>query len=200
MPWKEVTSAKELTAAIGSSDDLKIVGFFGSFSSTAQQTLPAFREFADRMENLEVLYVDLGKAKGAHKPYGVSSVPTALTLRGGKVIRQAVGKQSAEVYERMLVPHEALMDASGDEEAKPRHRVVVYVSPTCSWCTRVKSHLRKHRIQFREIDVSVDPNAANELVRRSGQTGVPQVDIDGNLVVGFDRPKINRLLDLPEAA
>jgi glutaredoxin 3 len=79
---------------------------------------------------------------------------------------------------------------------KPAHRVLVFTTPTCSWCTRAKAYLRERNVPFREVDVSRDPAAARDLVRRTGQMGVPVVEIDGRPVVGFDRAQIDRLLGL----
>lgn len=77
-----------------------------------------------------------------------------------------------------------------------RHRVIVFTTPTCSWCRRTKDYLRQQRVTFREVDVSRDPTAARDLVRRTGQTGVPVIDIDGRPIVGFDKPTIDRMLGL----
>jgi len=76
------------------------------------------------------------------------------------------------------------------------HEVTVYTSSTCSWCDAVKDYLRAREIDFEEVDVSADMDRAQELVERSGQYGVPVVDIDGEMVVGFDRPRIDALLEL----
>jgi len=76
------------------------------------------------------------------------------------------------------------------------HEVTIYTSPTCSWCETVKDYLRAREIDFEEVDVSADMDRAQELVERSGQYGVPVVDIDGEMVVGFDRPRIDALLEL----
>ena len=76
------------------------------------------------------------------------------------------------------------------------HEVTVYTSPTCSWCEAVKDYLRAREIDFEEVDVSEDSDRAQELVEKSGQYGVPVVDIDGEMVVGFDRPRIDALLGL----
>ena len=76
------------------------------------------------------------------------------------------------------------------------HDVTIYTSPTCSWCEAVKDYLRARDIDFEEVDVSVDTDRAQELVERSGQYGVPVVDIDDELVVGFDRSRIDVLLEL----
>jgi glutaredoxin-like YruB-family protein len=72
----------------------------------------------------------------------------------------------------------------------------VYTTDVCPWCTRVKSYLRQNDVQFREINVQHDASAARRMVERSGQQGVPQVDIDGRVVVGFDKGKIDALLGL----
>ncbi len=75
-------------------------------------------------------------------------------------------------------------------------RVLVFTTPTCPWCTRVKRYLRQRDVRFREVDVSRDAAAARDLVRRTGQTGVPVVEIDGRPVVGFDKHRIDKLLGL----
>jgi len=76
------------------------------------------------------------------------------------------------------------------------HEVIVYTTPTCPWCQMVKRYLQARGIPFTEIDVSADYNAAVEMVRKSGQTGVPVVEIGGEIVVGFDRERIDQLLGL----
>ncbi len=76
------------------------------------------------------------------------------------------------------------------------HRVLVFTTPTCPWCTRAKTYLRSRGVKFREVDVARDQAAARDLVRRTGQMGVPVVEIDGKPIVGFDQAKIDRLLGL----
>ena len=79
------------------------------------------------------------------------------------------------------------------------HRVIIFTTPTCSWCRRAKTYLNQNRVAFREVDVSRDPAAARDLVRRTGQMGVPVIEIDGKPIVGFDQAKIDRLLGLAGA-
>lgn len=74
------------------------------------------------------------------------------------------------------------------------HNVTVYSTPTCPWCTRAKSYLTEIGVPYEEKDVSVDVVAAREMVKFSGQMGVPVLSIDGNVVVGFDKKKIDQLL------
>ncbi len=75
-------------------------------------------------------------------------------------------------------------------------KVIVYSTPNCPWCARVKGYLTDKGIPFDNYDVSVDFDRAMEMIEKSHQRGVPVVDIDGNIVVGFDKAKIDELLGL----
>jgi len=81
-------------------------------------------------------------------------------------------------------------------EIKPQTRVIVFSTPTCSFCNMAKKYFREKGVRFRDVDVSRDPAAARDMVRRSGQQGVPVIDIGGKIVVGFDRVKINKYLGI----
>ncbi|MFH1189602.1 MAG: glutaredoxin family protein [Candidatus Omnitrophota bacterium] len=74
--------------------------------------------------------------------------------------------------------------------------VTVYSTPTCPFCIRAKQYLKDNNIQFTEYDVGSNPEKAQEMISRSGQMGVPVIDIDGTIVVGFDKEKIGNLLGL----
>lgn len=79
---------------------------------------------------------------------------------------------------------------------KIQPKVVVFSTPTCSFCTMAKSYFREKGIKFTDIDVSRDQAGARDMVRRSGQMGVPVIDIGGKIIVGFNRPQINSLLGI----
>ena len=81
-------------------------------------------------------------------------------------------------------------------ETKPQPRVIVFSTPTCSFCNMAKQYFRQKGIKFKDVDVSRDPAAARDMVRRSGQQGVPVIDIGGRIVIGFDRVKIEKYLSL----
>ncbi len=83
-----------------------------------------------------------------------------------------------------------------NSERKPQPRVIVYSTPTCPYCRTAKQYLRTRGITFTDVDVSRDMQAAREMVQMSGQQGVPVIRIGNQVVIGFDRPKIDRLLDL----
>lgn len=81
-------------------------------------------------------------------------------------------------------------------EVKNQPKVLVFSTPTCSFCNMAKKYFREKGVKFTDIDVSRDQAAARDMVRRSGQMGVPVIDIGGKIIVGFDRPKINSLLGI----
>jgi len=74
--------------------------------------------------------------------------------------------------------------------------VKVYSTPNCPYCKMLKAYLGEHNQTFEDIDVSVNQIAAQEMISKSGQLGVPVTDIDGQIVVGFDRKKIAQLLNI----
>ncbi|MBZ9577890.1 glutaredoxin family protein [Patescibacteria group bacterium] len=74
--------------------------------------------------------------------------------------------------------------------------VKVFSTPSCPYCVTLKEFLKEHDIEFEDIDVSQDKVALDEMVKKSGQMGVPVVDIDGQIVIGFDKEKITKLLNL----
>lgn len=74
--------------------------------------------------------------------------------------------------------------------------VTIYTSPTCHFCHLAKDFLNTNNITFTERDVASDPTAIQEAVAKSGQMGVPVIDIDGDIVLGFDEPKLRELLEI----
>ena len=73
-------------------------------------------------------------------------------------------------------------------------KVKVYSTKTCPWCHKVKELLKEKGVRFENIDVGVDQKAAEEMVRKSGQMGVPVTDIDGTVIVGYDKAAIEKAL------
>jgi glutaredoxin 3 len=72
--------------------------------------------------------------------------------------------------------------------------VMVYSTPTCPYCNMVKDYLKEQNIEFADINVAEDQAKGQEMVQKSGQMGVPVIDIDGTIIVGFDKPKIEEAL------
>ncbi|MAE42891.1 NrdH-redoxin [Candidatus Woesearchaeota archaeon] len=73
-------------------------------------------------------------------------------------------------------------------------KVKVYSTKTCPWCIKVKEFLKEKNVEFENIDVGEDQKAANEMVEKSGQMGVPVTEINGQVIVGFDKEAIEKAL------
>ncbi len=72
--------------------------------------------------------------------------------------------------------------------------VKVYTTPSCPYCGMAKRYLDSKNVRYESIDVSADKNAAVEMVNKSGQRGVPVIDFDGTIIVGFDKSRIDSML------
>jgi len=137
------------------------------------------------------LHADLNQARDIHPAYGVTSVPALLHFKEGKLVNITKGCQDPKTYKALF--ESAVFVSPSESKAAPERRVVVYTAPGCTWCTAVKRHLEAHRVRYREVDVAKDPEAARKMVKKSGKQGVPQIDINGQIVVGFDQLTINKL-------
>ncbi|MFP3949979.1 MAG: glutaredoxin family protein [Candidatus Micrarchaeia archaeon] len=73
-------------------------------------------------------------------------------------------------------------------------KVVVYTSPSCPYCNMVKQYLNSRDVKFEEVDVSLSPEKAQEMLGKSGRMGVPQLDINGRIIVGFNQAAIAEAL------
>ncbi len=76
--------------------------------------------------------------------------------------------------------------------------VKVYSTSACPYCITLKAYLKEHGIEFEDIDVAQDEKAREEMIEKSGQMGVPVVDINDEIVVGFDRETIKTLLKITD--
>jgi len=72
--------------------------------------------------------------------------------------------------------------------------VNVYSTQSCPYCTLVKNYLRDKKVTYNDYDVGRDKRRADEMVRKSGQMGVPVVDINGRIIIGFNKPEIDKAL------
>lgn len=75
-------------------------------------------------------------------------------------------------------------------------KVIVFSTPTCSFCTQAKRYFKEKNVRFTDVDVSRDQSAARDMMRRTGQMGVPVILINNTAIVGFDKIKINQMLNL----
>ena len=72
--------------------------------------------------------------------------------------------------------------------------VTIYSTPSCGFCKAAKQYFQAQHVPFTEYDVSADRRKAEEMVRKSGQLGVPVIEVNGKVIVGFNRPEIDKAL------
>lgn len=76
--------------------------------------------------------------------------------------------------------------------------IKIYSTPNCPYCVALKEFLTERKFEFENVDVAQDEKALQEMVDKTGQFGVPVVDIDGQVVVGFDKEQISKILNIKE--
>ena len=167
------------------------------YKSGAEQSECAFanmQNIAIKTPAIQFLVVDVTKIRDIHQQYGVTTAPVLIEFEGDKPGQIIKGCHEPGFFKSFI--ENSLYSAVKDNGEKKTKRVVVYSTPTCPHCNTLKNYLKQQKVQFRDIDVSRDQKMAQEMVKRSGQQGVPQIDINGRLIVGFNKPKIDELLEL----
>ena len=75
-------------------------------------------------------------------------------------------------------------------------KVKIYTTPTCVYCKMAKEFFKKNNVEYEEKNVATDTVARDEMIQKSGQLGVPVIDIDGKIIIGFDQPRLRDILEL----
>jgi glutaredoxin 3 len=77
-------------------------------------------------------------------------------------------------------------------------KALIYTTPTCHFCQMAKAYFKEKNVEYEEFNVATDMEKRTEMIQKSGQMGVPVIQIGNNLVIGFNKPVIVKLLGLPE--
>lgn len=76
------------------------------------------------------------------------------------------------------------------------HNVLIYSTPVCPYCAMAKLFFKENNIQYTDKNVAGDPVATAEMIEKSGQLGVPVIQIDDNILIGFDKSTVSKLLGI----
>jgi len=167
--------------------------FYTDSSERSKEAVSILNEIKKQKADVPLVAVNASKIPAIHPHFGITSVPSVITLKNGRLIKRIEGLQERKIYE-MLLGSAPRKRADGSEA--PPLRITIYSSPTCPPCAVVKAHLRKKQIPFRVVDVTLDQHAAQEIVSRTGSMAVPQTDINGTVVIGADMARIDELLGI----
>ncbi len=189
----EVNSLQELEQKINS-EKRSFLLIFKQGSDQSDRAYENLEKAAAEVSDIGIYTADVNRVRDIHPAYSITSAPSMVEFKGKEMKNVYKGAHDPGYYKSLF--ENAVYVARAEKAGKTVKQVTVYTTPTCSWCGTIKSYLNKNKIRFSEIDVSKDESAAQEMVRRSGQQGVPQTLISGEMVIGFDKAKINRLLEI----
>lgn len=191
MAVEQINSHEELTKKIQNVANAYLL-LYKEGSDQSDCAKRNVEEVATSNKDAKIFMADVARVRDIHPEYKITSVPAMLEFEKGAFKNTIKGCHHKEFYQNLL--DRIIFEAKAAE--RPQKRVTVYTTPTCTWCTTVKTYLRKNGIRYTEIDVAKDESAAREMVNKSGQQGVPQTEINGQMVIGFDQMKLNRLLEI----
>ncbi len=187
----EVTSLQDLQTQLKGLEQAYLL-LYKSDAEISQCALKNIEKIASTYKNAHFFMADVSTVRDIHPEYQVTSAPALLSFHNEDFQRMVVGCHESSFYESFISNH--VRRQKMDQQSAMR--VKVYSTPTCPHCVTLKNHLKKNNIHFTDIDISKDAKKAEELVRRSGKQGVPQTEINGKFVIGFDKEEINRLLKI----
>ena len=179
-------------ADILSDNDLKkFILIYKSGTANSDCAFDALKQ----VEGGKVFLVDVNEVRDVHQHFGVNAVPSLVVLNNGKVENIIRGCQTPNYFSQII--HEKKVTNKSNNNGQSQKRVIVYSTPTCTYCNKLKSYFNKHGVKYTDINVATNQQAAMEMVRKSGQRGVPQTEIGGQMIIGFDTAKLSRLLNIP---
>lgn len=194
---KKIGSLQELKNTTGPNEKVWLL-LYKKGSAQSDCALENFKKAetiaAEKKKNNVLCSADVTEVRDIHPEYGVTSVPSLLYFEKENLRNLIKGCHQPEQFNAIFDKSTVVLATNG--EKKPQKNVTVYTTPSCTWCNTIKRHFQENGIRYREVDVSRDQKAAEEMVRRSGQQGVPQTDINGEIIVGFDKTRINNLLGI----
>ena len=194
---KKIGSLQELRNQTDSNESVWLL-LYKKGSSQSDCALENFEKAGkialEKKKNNVLCSADANDVSDIHPEFSITSVPTLLYFEKGQLRNLVKGCHKPEQFNAIFDKSAVILATNG--EKKQQKNVTVYTTPTCTWCNTIKRHLQEYGIRYREVDVSRDQKAVEEMVRHSGQQGVPQADINGEIIVGFDKSRINSLLGI----
>jgi len=186
-----VHSFEELEKGISQNEK----SFLLLYKSGAEQSDCALERISNiNSEATRIFTADVKKVRDIHRRLNISTAPSLVIFDRNRVVNIIKGCQTESAYDSVISGRLPGFTVKADgQKAK---QVTVYTTPTCTWCTTLKTYLDQKQIRYREINVASDTSAAEVMVRKSGQQGVPQTEINGQMIVGFDKNRINQLLEI----
>jgi thioredoxin len=168
-----------------------LIDFYGEECDPCKVLSPLLDEMskANADPNVKFLKMNVETERAIAEMLGIVSIPTVVVFKDGRLVTQKIGVSPKVDYLKAI-------ERAKTFDANANRKVIVFSTPTCPFCHQAKAYLKEKGVAFEDVDVSKDQQKAQQMVERSGQTGVPQLWIDDLVVVGFNRPQINMMLGI----
>jgi len=189
---KSIKSYKELKSNLTLKTKTYLL-LYKNGSEISDSALKNITAASKSFKKITFLRSDMSQVKDVHGKYKVSYFPSLLCFENGKLMDIIKGSNDESFYNLEFATNVAVVKK---KSVKPQKKVVVYTSPDCIWCAKVKKYLKENNIRFTDFDVSKDKDKMYELIKKSGKMGVPQTQIGSTIIFGFDKAKLIQLLDL----
>lgn len=169
-----------------------VVDFYADWCGPCKMLSPLLEgmDSANKDKNTMYAKVNVDQNPDLAGMYGVMSIPTVVFFKDGQVAAKKVGVQTKEEYLRTVEK------AKQYDPKNVKHEVTVFSTPTCPYCHMAKDYLKSKNIPFKDIDVTKDQVMAREMIDKSGEMGVPQLWINDEVIIGFNKPAIDMTLGL----
>lgn len=183
-----------IDSELGSNKEF-ILAFLAEDSQSSKVARESLVEALSTHPDSRAFTVDVRSVRNVAARYQVTAAPTVVRVNGCRILERLVGPQTPAAYAALMKPAVPVKAATNAGSKQPP--VKVYVTNGCPWCRKLENYLDRYRVTYTKVNVETDPASAHEMTKKSGQRGVPQSDIGGTMVVGFDVARISKLLQLP---
>jgi thioredoxin 1 len=169
-----------------------VADFYADWCAPCKMLSPMLEKLSEENTDSQVKYVKINvdQEQQLAGMFGIQGIPTVLVFKDGQIFDEKVGVAPRDSYLKAVAEAKEYQKPEGPAE------VIVYTTPSCPYCHMVKSYFDDRKVAYTEIDVAKDEAAAMQMIERSGKSGVPQILINNQMVVGFNKPLINMLLNL----
>lgn len=171
-----------------------VADFYAEWCGPCKMLSPLMDQMSkeNKDSNVKFVKINVDQEQELAGQYGVMSIPTVIFFKDGKKVSQRVGVSQKNEYEDSIKKTLSHVSAAKGVGGK----IKVFSTPTCPYCHMAKAYLKDKKVEFEDIDVSQDQSQARAMVEKSGEMGVPQLWINDEVVIGFNKPVIDQLLGL----
>jgi thioredoxin 1 len=188
----QVTS-KNFKDEVSNFKGVVMADFYADWCGPCKMLSPLLHEMSAENKDTHVKFVKINvdQEQELAGQFGVMSIPTVIFFKDGKKVMQRVGVSQKSDYEEGIKKAIAHVPTP-----KGSQKIKIFSTPTCPYCQMAKAYLKEKNIAYEDIDVSQDHAQARAMIERSGEMGVPQLWINDEVVIGFNKPVIDQLLEL----